>query len=131
MILSLTLFSLGVLAIPTIYELWNEKKGEAMKSKKWSMFVRVVIAIGSVWVAAVFKNDTLWLDVLKSAALSFGIFFGWFDYLINLILGRKPWYSYLSKSPLDRLWNGWNWRLRMAIRVAVFAGALVWFSKIT
>lgn len=127
MILSISLFL--ILSNPTAYELYVERKGEAMKSKRWSMFVRVVISLGSVWVAAVFKNELLWLDVLKSAALAFGIFFGFFDYLYNIIFHKRTrvWYEYLSKSPIDKVMGKVNWRWRMAVRAAVFVGAMVWF----
>lgn len=123
MILSLVLFL--ILSIPTIYEIWNEKKGEPLKMKWLSMFVRVVIAIGSTWVAAVFKNDNLLLDLIKCGIMAFAIFFLTFDYVINIILGRKPWFSYLSKSPLDKLFGKVNWKVRMAIRLIVFITAII------
>lgn len=91
------------------------------------MFVRVVIAIVSTWVAAVFRNDNLVMDLLKSAAMAFAIFILFFNPLINLILGREPWYSYLSKSRLDRLASKVNWRWRMGIRIAVFIAALLFY----
>lgn len=118
-----------ILSIPTAYEIWNEKTGEKPKVKWLSMFVRVVIAVGSTWVAAVFKNDNLLLDLIKSGLLAFAIFFLTFDYLFNIIFHRKTrvWYLYLSKSPLDKLFGKVNWRWRMAIRVAVFVGSLIWF----
>lgn len=123
------LFSILILTLPTVYELYVERKGEAMKSKRWSMFVRVVIAIVSTWVAAVFKNDNLVMDLLKSAVMAFAIFFLTFDYLFNIIFHKKTrvWYSYLSKSPLDKLWSGWHWMLRMGIRIAVFIAALLFY----
>lgn len=121
------LLSILILSLPTLYEIHNEKKGEPLKMKWLSMLVRVVIAAGSVWVAAVFKNDNLLLDLIKCGLLAFAIFFLFFDYAINLILGRKPWYSYLGKSPLDKLWSSWDWRWRMAIRGVVFCIALIWF----
>lgn len=111
---------------PTAYELYVERKGEAMKSKKWSMFVRVVIALTSAWVSAVFQNKILWIDLIGAGALSFGIFFLTFNYSYNIIFHRKTriWYSYLSNSPLDKLWGRVNWWLRMAIQATVFIFSL-------
>lgn len=125
MLTSLICFS--ILSNPTAYELYVERKGEAMKSKRWSIFVRCAIIVVSVWVAAVFKNDDLLTDLLKSAALAFGIFFLVFDYAINLILGRKPWFSYLSKSPIDKKFSKVNWKVRMGVRIVIFVSSLTWF----
>lgn len=129
MILSLVRFL--ILSIPTAYEIWNEKTGEKPKVKWLSMFVRVVIAIGSTWVAAVFKNDNLLLDLIKSGVMAFAIFFLTFDYLFNIIFHRKTrvWYLYLSKSPLDQKWSKVNWKVRMVIRLVIFSSALVWYFK--
>lgn len=123
----IALFS--ILSIPTAYEIWNEKKGEPLKMKWLSMLVRVVIAVVSTWVVAVFKNDNLLIDLVKSAVMAFAIFFLTFDYLINIILGRKPWYSYLSKSPLDKLISRVPPLLRLVLRLSLFALAVVWFLQ--
>lgn len=112
------LLALFALSIPTVYELWNEKSGEPLKSKWLSMTLRVVIALVSIAVAWGFHGN-----LLGCVAMSFAIFFLCFDYCVNLILGRKPWYSYLSKSPLDKLWSGYHWGWRMFIRVGVFVVA--------
>lgn len=128
-----------VLSIPTDWELWSERKGEDPKKKGRSMTVRALlmmicaaVATGIItpkiypWVTSVH----LWpltLTYLKCLFLSFAIFFVVFDYAINLILGRKPWFSYLSNSPMDRLFSKVNWKVRMGVRVIVFTGALIVF----
>lgn len=135
MITSLCCF---ILSVPTIWELWDDRKGETLQQKKWDVWKRALwMLIASSLVAFIRLDGSshptingalhYYLDVVTAYALSVAIFLLVFDYSINLILGRKPWYSYLSKSPLDKLWSGWNWKVRMVVRVAVFVGAMVWF----
>lgn len=123
MILSLALL---ILSLPTIWELWSERKGEDPKQKGRSMSVRALLMIVCSVIAA-WIIGLNWLTFLKSLFLSFAIFFGFFDYAINLILGRKPWHSYLSKSPIDQKWSKVHWRWRMAIRGVVFVTAITIF----
>lgn len=133
------LLAILILSFPMDFELYRERKGEDPKTKGRSMSVRAMlmiicagVATGIItpkiypWVTSVH----LWpltITYLKCLFLSFAIFFLFFDYAINLILGRKPWYSYLSKSPLDKLWSKWDWRVRMAIRITVFTTSLIIF----
>lgn len=130
--------SILILSLPLIWELWSERKGEDPKKKGRSMTVRAALMIVCSCVSAIIHDYAEWgngdyldglLTFAKSLFLSFAIFFLTFDYLINIIFHKKTrvWYSYLSESPLDRLWSGWNWRLRLAIRVAVFAISLTIF----
>lgn len=133
--IALEILAFVILTIPTAYELWNERTGEKPKSKKWSMLVRIVIALGSTWVAAVFKNDDLVPDLIKSAVMSFAIFFLCFDYCIAAILihrgiieTRESAFSYVGKSSrFDKfkLWvriGPWG---RFTVKMAVFVGALI------
>lgn len=127
--IAITIFCLFILSIPTAYELKNERKGEPLKKKWLSMTVRIIIAIGSVWVAAVFRHENFLLDVIKSAVMAFAIFFMFFDYLFNIIFHKKTrvWYSYLSNSPLDSAWGKVNWKWRMGIRAVIFVGSLIYY----
>lgn len=143
------LLSILILTFPTDWELFKERKGEDPKKKGQSMTVRgllmIVCSVVSVILMHIHFSITdgvvdiglhihtlfsgLLLMFIKCLFLSFAIFFGFFDYAINLILGRKPWYSYLSKSPIDKVWSKVNWRWRMAIRGVVFLVALVFYFK--
>lgn len=125
-----------ILTIPTDYELIKERKGEAMSHKKRSATVRALLMILAAAVVTAIKvviryplPTIIWLTYLKSLFLSFAIFFMFFDYSYNIMFhGKtKQWFNYLSKSPLDKLFGKVNWKVRMAIRVAVFVGALIWF----
>lgn len=124
-----------ILTLPTVYELWNERSGEAKKNKRLSVLVRIVCIVGSLWVAAVFKNDNLIKDLVKSAAMAFAIFFFTFDYAITTILihrgvieTKESAFSYVGKtSKFDKfkLWvriGPWG---RFAVKLAVFVVALI------
>lgn len=133
------LLSILILSMPTIVELIDDRNGETPEQKKKDVRVRALLMIvcAGVVTAIVHPNVYPWvtslhlwpltLTYLKCLFLSFAIFFMFFDYAINLILGRKPWFSYLSESPIDRLWSKVNWRWRLAIKGVVFGIALIWF----
>lgn len=135
------LLSILILSIPLVSELIDDRNGETPEQKKKDVRVRAFLMIVCSGVALVIISPRyvpwvtslhLWpltLTYLKCLFLSFAIFFGFFDFGINLILGRKPWFSYLSKSPLDRLWSSWDWRWRLVIRGVVFVGALWFYFK--
>lgn len=120
------LLSILILTFPMDFELYRERKGEAPAHKRKSTKIRALLMIVCALIAAWIRGLT-WLMYLKCLLLSFAIFFLVFDYAINLILGRKPWYSYLSDSPLDRLASKVDWRIRMAVRTIIFTASLIWF----
>lgn len=128
----IVLLTILILCIPTVSEIIDDRNGETSEQKKKDVFVRAMLMMVSAGVATAIVQTSLnlWplvITYFKCWFLSFAIFFLFFDYLINLILGRKPWYSYLSKSPLDKLWSGWDWMFRMGIRIAVFIAALLFY----
>lgn len=135
----ITLAVILILSIPTAYELWRERKGEKPEHKIQSTKVRAQLIVICAAIANCISgprfipwvtSEHLWplmVAYSKFIFMSFAIFFLVFDYCINLILGRKPWFKYLSNSPLDLLWKSLDWRVRLAIRVLVFMGSLIWF----
>lgn len=121
---AMKILALLILAIPTLWELYDDRNGETQREKKWDVVKRIILMLLCSYGAAALI-DSSWITFFKSLALSFAIFFGWFDYLINLILGRKPWYSYLSKSPIDQKFISMNWRVRMGLRIVVFVTSII------
>lgn len=129
--------ALLILTFPTDFELYRERNGEDPKKKGRSMTVRALLmsvcALGAAWILGL-----TWLVYFKCLLLSFAIFFLFFDYAVILILVHRgivelpkgeKWYTYLSKSPLDKLFAKVNWKVRMGIRVIVFITAIIiWIS---
>lgn len=126
-----------ILSLPTAWELYDDRIGETLKQKKLDVLWRCLSfsssAIVSGWIIYGF-HQTPFVYYLKAVVMSFAIFFLVFDYAIIIILVRRKivelpkgqkWYSYLSKSPLDKLWSGWDWKWRMAVRGAVFTISLI------
>lgn len=123
------------LIIPTGWELINDRNGD--KDKTRDVFVRYTLMIFAAVV------NFFWVTgkaIFDSLFLSAGINFMFFDYAIaGWLIWRKTkghpgiepprgvvyhWFSYLSGSPFDKLWNDWNPWWRFTIRAAVLGAAV-------
>lgn len=124
------------LIMPTGWELYNDRNGDKDKTK--DVFVRYILMI----LAGVI--NFFWITgkaVFDSVFLSAGINFMVFDYAISgWLIWRKTkgkpgiepprgvvyhWFSYLSGSPFDSIWKGWNPWVRFAIRLIILITAIV------
>jgi len=118
------LIAVSFLFIPLGWEILNDRLKET--NHKLDVWIRAGLMI----VCAV----PPWFyghSYLGSVALSFGIFFLLFDYLIHIImLRRKDWFSFLgttAETDKFKLWKNmtpWN---RFYLRAAIFSGSLIWY----
>lgn len=115
---------------PAIWELVNDKRGEDRAEKKKDLPKRLLWMAVVAGANAIILSGGL-LQLLKAMAMTIALFFFIFDYAINAILlhnkviAGKDVFSYLSSSPLDNLWRGWNPWLRFAVRLIVLIAATI------
>lgn len=105
-----------LLLIPTVWEIIDDRKGDS--NKGFDVFMRVLLGI---CVALWFSN------IYTAFFLSMALHFFLFDYAINLILKREPWFSYLGKKGVvDNIgpWRNLNPWARFIIRLAVLLVAI-------
>jgi hypothetical protein len=102
-----------ILLIPVTWEVIDDRKGDS--NKGFDVFMRVSLGIlcaTSRW----FPNP------YTAFILSMALHFFLFDYAINLVLGRQPWFSYLGKTGVvDMLpfWRNLHPIVRFVIRLLV------------
>lgn len=132
---------IAILSAPLIWELWNDKNGDAhisrvdwnedvqMLSKRVDIYARFAI----VGVASM-ANSFLGHHPLQSIIMSGAIHFLLFDYLIVVVLTKNgvietaaQWWDYLGSKGFDNFewWKGKSWQVRMAIKIVVFIIACV------
>jgi hypothetical protein len=136
---------LALLCVPLIWELWNDKDGDAhisraewnanvqMLSKKVDIFARCTMAITASVVNYVLGINSIIPSLFMSGAIHFLIF----DYAIVYILIKNGvispfarWWDYLGTKGMDNYewWKGKSWQVRMVIKIAVFIIAcLIYF----
>lgn len=112
-----------LLLIPTIAEIINDRFGETLKDKKNDLYMRGFLMLS---ISAAYA--TSWKAYSAHVALSTGMFVLVFDYLINIVLRRPQWFTYLGSSPVDNAWKGWNPWLRFGIRVVFFLSTLLLYT---
>lgn len=111
-----------LLLIPTFAEVINDWNGETLKDKRQDVWMRAFLVL-SVSVA----YAVTWRGYLANVLLSTALFVLLFDYLINIVLRRPSWFSYMGSGPIDKAWTSWSPWLRLAIRVVVFLAALLFY----
>lgn len=118
-----------VLLLPSVFESWMDRKGETSDGKRkdtlWLLFVALLLSGG------------LWLLLSVPPWKTLALLLGWrllvLDYLVSYLLIKNDvivgnWYDYTGKtSKWDKLISRIDWRLRMGLRVVLFAAALWWF----
>jgi hypothetical protein len=107
-----------LLLIPVGWEIIDDRKGDS--NKGFDVFMRVLLG-GLVAFSRWFGNP--YTAFFLAMALHFFIF----DYAINLVLNRQPWFSYLGKKGvIDTLpfWRDLNPWVRFAIRAGVLIIAI-------
>lgn len=137
--------SLALLSVPLIWEVWNDKDGDAhvsragwneniqMLSKRVDIYARCVLCG-----AASMVNTFLGHPLLSSIVMCGAIHFLFFDYIVAYVLMKNRvidhvynrWWSVLGSKGFDNFdwWKGKSWQVRMAIKVAVFIIAcLIYF----
>lgn len=121
--------------IATIWELWNDRKGDFNK------MLDVIIRIALLALEAVAAHLQLQKPYLVALNLSAAIFFFFFDYLIAFILIRNGtlepprgvkyhWFTYVAKDGVvDNVphWKNANPWLKLAIRTLYLSGSLILF----
>lgn len=108
--LILEIFAVLLLFAPLIWEVNNDKNGDAhisrgpihLPSKKIDVFVRILIAL----IAGEITSILAGVPLSKAVFLSGAIHFFFFDYIIAYILIKKGiikghWYSYLGSKGMD------------------------------
>ena len=136
---------LALLSVPLIWELWNDKDGDAhisrvewnanvqMLSKKVDIFARCTFAATASVVNHVLGINSIIPSLIMSGSIHFLIF----DYAIVYILWKNKvifsaaqWWDYLGTKGMDNYewWKNKSWQVRMAIKIAVFIIAcLIYF----
>lgn len=129
-----------ILCIPLIWELWNDRNGDAhisrgpleLPSKKVDVLVRISIASTGA-IINLFLYDK---EIFKSVALCGAIHFLLFDYLIAYILSTKRivkghWWSYTGSKGIDNypLWKQTPPIIKLVIRLIIFIiASIVYFN---
>lgn len=136
------ILGVGLLASPLVWEVLNDKDGDAhitrarvfepyqLLSKKIDVYVRVVLIAAAAgfnyWI-----ND---VSVSRSVALALAIHFMFFDYVIAFVLIEREiiggqWFTYMGSKGIDNIyrWRTMDPRVRLLVRVLVFAGALIFY----
>lgn len=112
-----------LLLIPTIAEIINDRFGETLKDKRNDVWMR-----GFLMLSIAAAHATTWKVYVAQVLLSIGFFVLLFDYLINIVLRKPNWFTYLSDSPTDKRWKSWNPWLRFGIRVVFFLSTLLLYT---
>lgn len=110
------------LLTPTLAEAINDWNGEDLRDKRQDVYMRIYLIL--------FVPFSLLPDLVgysKAIALETALFILTFDYLMNIILKRTPWFSYLGSGPIDQFWIKLNPWFRFGIRVALFIAALLYY----
>jgi hypothetical protein len=110
-----------ILLIPTVWEVIDDRKSDS--NKGFDVFVRVVLGIA---VALWFPNP------YTAFFLAMALHFFLFDYAINIVLGRQPWFAYLGKrGVVDNVapWRNLHPTVRFIIRAIVLVVAVWLFIK--
>jgi hypothetical protein len=116
------------LCVPTLWELWNDRKGDF--NKQADVYIRVGLMAGGAFPIHGFS----WFEFASGFFLSAAIFFMFFDYLINIILYRNNvinyanWFSYTGKSGVvDNIpfWKKLNPWLKFSIRLVTLITAII------
>lgn len=110
------------LLTPTLAEAINDWNGEDLRDKRQDVYMRIYLIL--------FVPFSLLPDLAgysKAIALETALFILTFDYLMNIILKRTPWFSYLGSGPIDQIWIKLNPWFRFGIRVALFIAALLYY----
>lgn len=117
------LLNIFILFAPTIYEAYEDRKGDKHPNLDWAY--RGGLMIGA---AALVATISPWMGVernfFRSFALTFGIFTFFFPYLINIVHKKKKWWDSLSDTAIPDKWTYWRltpWPVRMFI-LAIFLG---------
>lgn len=102
----LELFSILVLTVPIIWELWDDRNGdEHVKNDDW-ILRGLLMVLGSIIVALINPNR----NFIQAFFLSFAMFAALFPYLINIVhykrgvTSDKKWWSHLSKKAIPDKW---------------------------
>lgn len=115
--------------IPTIWEVYNDRNGE---SKRGKVIDAVIVVI--MWSALSYAFLLLFsVPVVSSVVLMAGIRVMLFDYAVQYVLIKRHiikghWFTYTGKTAMwDKMIAKIKPWLRFAIRVALFAGSVVFW----
>ncbi len=131
-----TILAVGILTLPTVFEVYNDRHGDF--DKKTDILLRVLLGV----VCGGF-NHTMGLQFLIAFNLSMAIFFLVFDYIIAYTLikngtlepprgVRYHWFRYTAKDGfVDNVpnWKYANPWLKLGIRVLYFTGSLILYIR--
>lgn len=122
--LALEIIAFLVLLLPIVWEVRDDRHGDPDKTKDVIIRATMMVTIGLL--AALLRGD--YKHPFDEMFMSFALFFLLFDYAMAVVL-KKP-LGYLgTTSKMDRfkLWVKIGPMGRFAVRLAVFAGALIWY----
>lgn len=128
-----TILSFILLSFPTVWELWNDKKGDL--NKKRDVIIRALLMVSSALLCWCLLHQ----NFFASLNLSVAIFFLLFDYAINIVLYKNGvinnanWFSYTAKKGfVDNVpwWKQMNPWVKFGIRVLYFVGSIILYFTI-
>jgi hypothetical protein len=117
-----------ILLIPTAIELWDDRNGDNHKDYR-DIIIRAIASYVVATVCAVFfKREGFFIDSLIYLYLSIGLFAFFFPPLMNIVHGKKKWWSALS----DKAWpDNADWYKNIPWYARWFMHAVLLASAIT
>jgi undecaprenyl pyrophosphate phosphatase UppP len=126
----MTLLAILLLFVPLIWELINDRNGEAPNEKTQDIFIRLLLAITAAVVGWYIAGKAIPDGVLLSLAIHFVVF----DYAITWILKKRKVietkesaFSYLGKSWTDDVLRQWKPMTRFLVKLGVLVGAVIMY----
>lgn len=120
--------------LPTAWEIYNDRNGEDKKGKVRDGIILVVAGV-------IIAGLSYWLGESPVAAilLILAIRVMFFDYIITIVLYKRgvierpearKWWSYMGSTSKgwDKIVSKVDYRLRIAIRICVFALAVLYYT---
>ena len=102
-----------LLLIPVTWEVIDDRKGDS--NKGFDVFMRVLLGL-------LVAQSRYFDNIITTFLLSMALHFFLFDYAINIVLKRQPWFSYLGKKGvIDTLpfWRNLHPWVRFGVRLIV------------
>ena len=119
----LEIFCILLLILPTVWELINDRKGDAHPNNDW-MYRGLLMLLASGAVAIIHPEK----NFIQCFLLSFGVFAFFFTYLVNIVhlcygvTEDRKWWNHLSKNAFPdniQMWADTPWYGRMFILAVI------------
>jgi uncharacterized membrane protein len=124
----MTLLAILLLFAPLVWELIQDRNGEAPAEKTQDIFIRLLLAVTAAVVGWYIAGKAIPDGVLLSLAIHFLAF----DYMINWILKKRKViettesaFTYLGSSWTDDVLRQWKPMVRFLVKLGVLVGAVI------